>query len=271
MSGPVYSYPRRSPPLYRLARAFRWLSVLVLVVLILFTASVVYSTSQLSQSPPQVGAFSVAFGSNGTMILAGSLTLSNPGIYPIQAFSLHARVANESGLFLGSFVYGPATLASQATDEFPINLYLPVSSSGPGASLLVHTQSLGVALWANATFGFIFPAGVTMLTNRSWGAPFSNLAVSVGNASLNGSVPVTISFQNQADLTEVGVLTTSVVSASGITCGASSWTLNVAEGQPFSETQPVALSPGCSPENGTLETVFSTPGYTVPLPPEAIP
>ena len=53
MSGPVYTYPRRTPPLYRLARAFRRLSVLVLVLLILFTASVVYSTSQLAQSVSQ--------------------------------------------------------------------------------------------------------------------------------------------------------------------------------------------------------------------------
>ncbi|HZY91381.1 MAG TPA: hypothetical protein VFG07_01200, partial [Thermoplasmata archaeon] len=82
MSGPVYSYPRRMPPLYRLARALRRLSVLVLVLLILFTASVVYSTSQLAQTPPQVGTFSVAFGSNGTMILASSLSIDNPGLYP---------------------------------------------------------------------------------------------------------------------------------------------------------------------------------------------
>ncbi|HXQ48456.1 MAG TPA: hypothetical protein VN842_01565 [Thermoplasmata archaeon] len=271
MSGPVYTYPRRLPPLYRLARALRAASLLVLVLLILFTASVVFSTSQLSQTPPRVGSFSVGFGSNGTMILAGSLTLSNPGFYPIQALFLGARVANESGVFLGSFGFGPSTLASGASDEFPLELYLPVSATGPGASLLVHSQYLRIALWGNATFGFIFPAGVSLLDNRSWGAPFSNLAVGVGNLSLNGTVPVSVSFENQASLTEAGTLRAAVVATDGITCGSASWTLNVGQYQQFSQTQPVALSPGCSPAGGALAVEFVTPGYTVPLPPEAIP
>ncbi|MGA8275451.1 MAG: hypothetical protein WB789_08785 [Thermoplasmata archaeon] len=271
MSGPVYTYPRHVPPLYRIARALRGTSVLVLVLLILFTASVVYSTSQLSQSPPQVSSFSVGFGSNGTIILAGSLTLNNPGFYPIQALSLEARVANGSGVYLGSFGFGPATLASQSTEEFPIDLYLPVSTTGAGASLLVHSQYLRIGLWGNATFGFIFPAGIAILNNRSWGAPFSNFALNVGNASVNGTVAVTVSFQNQASLTEAGILRVTVIAANGITCGSASWTLNVGPGQQFDQTQPLSLSPGCSPAGGSLVTEYITPGYTLPLPPEAIP
>ncbi|MCI4372999.1 MAG: hypothetical protein L3K02_05095 [Thermoplasmata archaeon] len=271
MSGPVHTYPRRVPPLYRLARAFRRASALVLVLLILFTLSVVYSTSELSQSPPQVGSFSVGFGSNGTMILAGSLSVSNPGFYPIQNLALEARIANESGGFLGAFALAPSTLPSQATEEFPIDLYLPVSATGPGASLLVHSQTLTIAFWGNATFGFIFPAGVSILNDRVWGAPFDNLALSVGSISSNGTLPITVSFQNEASLTEAGTLRATVVAANGITCGTVSWTLNVGQGQQFDQTQPLSLAPGCSPAGGTLVTVYTTPGYTVPLPPEAIP
>ncbi len=271
MSGPVHSYPRRVPPLYRLSRALRSASALVLVLLILFTLSVVYSTSELAQSPPQVGSFSVGFGSNGTLILAGSLTLGNPGFYPIQALSLVARVTNASGNYLGSFGFGPTTVASQSTDEFPLDLYLPISATGPGASLLVHNQYLEIGIWGNATFGFIFPAGVTISNNERWGAPFSDLAIRVGNTSSNGTVPVTVSFQNDATLADDGTLRASVVAASGITCGSVSWTIAVAMGQQFDQTQPVALSQGCSPAGGTLVTEFITPGYTVPLPPEALP
>jgi len=271
MSQAVYSYPRRLPPLYRLARGLRAASVLVLVLLILFTLSVVYSTSQLAQSPPQVGSFSAGFGSNGTMILAGSLTISNPGFYTIQGLSLAARVANESETYLGSFGFGPSNLAGQSTEEFPVDLYLPVSAAGAGASLLVHSQYLRISLWGNATFGYLFPAGVTIQDNRSWGAPFSGLSIQVGNASLNGTVPVTVSFQNQASLIEAGTLRVAVVAESGITCGSASWVLNVGPGQQFSQTQPVALDPGCSPADGTLVAEYTTPEYAVPLPPEAIP
>jgi hypothetical protein len=271
MSGPVYTYPRRVPPLFRLAHALRVGSVLTLVLLILFTVSVVYSTSQLSQSPPQVSPFAVGFGSNGTVILAASLTLANPGFYPIQGLTLVARVVNDSGGFLGAFGMGPATLGSQSSEEFPVDVYLPVSASGPGASLLIHSQTLNISLWGNATFGFIFPAGIALFNDRTWGAPFSNLAVRVGNASLNGTVPVTVTFQNQASLTEEGALRAEVVASTGIVCGAASWAIDVGQGQNFDETQGVPLSPDCSPAGGTLVTEYVTPGYTVPLPPEAIP
>ncbi|MCI4365016.1 MAG: hypothetical protein L3K10_02995 [Thermoplasmata archaeon] len=271
MSGQVYTYPRRVPPLYRLARAFRRASVLVLVLLILFTVSVIYSTSELTQSSSHVGSFSVAFGSNGTMILAGSLTLNNPGFYPIQALSLEARVVNETGGFLGTFGYGPVSLGAQATTEFPIELYLPVSATGPGASLLVETQYLNVSVWGNATFGYMFPASVTLQELRHWGAPFDHLAFTVQSPDPNGSIPVMLSFQNEASLTEAGILRISVVAANGITCGTTSWPMNVAPGQQFSQTQPIALSPGCSPVGGTVTGEFVTPAYSVPLPTEAIP
>ncbi len=179
------------------------------------------------------------------MILAGSLTISNPGFYTIQGLSLAARVANESETYLGSFGFGPSNLAGQSTEEFPVDLYLPVSAAGAGASLLVHSQCLRISLWGNATFGYLFPAGVTIQDNRSWGAPFSGLSIQVGNASLNGTVPVTVSFQNEASLIEAGTLRVAVVAASGITCGSASWVVECrAPGQQFSQTQPVPLDPG---------------------------
>ncbi len=270
MSTPVYTY-RRSPALYRLARALRVLSAVVLVLLILFTVSVVYSTAQLSHDPPQVGSFSAGFDTNATMILAGSLTLSNPGYYPIDGLTLVAKVDNATGGYLGAFAFGPESLSGQTTDQIPINLYLPVSATGAGASLLTHSQILQVALWGNATFGYLFPAGIALNQSRSWGAPFDHLNVSVGEPTPNGSLPVTISFENQASLAEQGSLSTAVVASDGISCGSAGWTLNVATGQSFSQTQDIALTPGCSPAGGSVVSAYVTTGYTVPLPPEAIP
>jgi hypothetical protein len=271
MSPPVHTYPRRVPPLYRLARALRSASVLALVLLILYTGSVAYSTSEITQSPPQVGSFTVGFGANNTVILAALLSLGNPGFYPIQAFSLDARVLNSTGIFLGGIQIGPDSLPGQSTVQYPITIYLPISESSPGASLLVRTQSLNIGVWGNATFGYLFPAGVTMNNTRSWGAPFSNLAVSVGNMSSNGTVPVTLSFQNQASLSESGSIRAAIVASNGITCGSTAWTINVGEGQTFDQTASLALASGCSPAGGSILAEYVTPGYTVPLPPEAIP
>src|SRR5271170_1065436 len=247
MSGPFYPTSRRPPPLYRLARGFRRASLLVLVLLILFAASVAYSTSEIQQAPPTVGSFSSNFQSNGTIALASTVTVSNPGFYPIQAFTLDARVLNGTGVFLGAFALGPTTLAGQASNVYPIALYLPVSETGPGASLLVNSQALSLTLWGNATFGYLFPAGLTIQDNRAWGAPFSNLAYSVGPVNGNGTLPVSLSFQNKASFSDAGTVRLVILASSGTTCGGATWTLNVGPGQAFDQTQPVMLAAGCSP------------------------
>jgi hypothetical protein len=271
MSGSRSPASRRPPPLYRLARNLRRASLIALVLLILFAGSVVYSTSEISQSPPQVGSFSAGFDPNGTMSLTSSLTLSNPGFYPIQSFTLDARVANGSNVFLGAFGLGPTAIGSQATEDYPITLYLPVSATGPGASLLVHSQELSLNVWGNATFGYLFPVGLNIQNDRFWGAHFSDFTFSVGNVSGNGTVPVTITYQNAASFAEIGSLRISLLSATGISCGGGFWTLDVGPGQRFDQTQPVTLSSGCSPFGGRLTGDYITPSYTVPLPSEEIP
>jgi hypothetical protein len=271
MSGRISTAPRRPPPLYRLARSLRRVSLLLLVLLILFAGSVVYSTSELAQSPPQVGSFSAGFDANGTMSLTSSLTVSNPGFFPIQSLTLEARVANESDVFLGAFGLGPTAIGSQATEDYPITLYLPVSATGPGASLLVDSQELSLNVWGNATFGYLFPAGLYLQNDRFWGAPFSDFTFSVGNVSENGTVPVSIAYQNAASFAEVGSLRIVLLSATGISCGGGFWTLNVGPGTQFDQTQPVTLAAGCSPFGGRLTGEYITADYTVPLPSEAIP
>jgi hypothetical protein len=274
MSGPVLLRPRRPPPMYRIARALRRASIVVLVLLILFTLSVVYSTVQLTNSAPRVSSFSAAFAPNGTVVLAGNLTITNPGFYPIQALSVEVRVVNDTQTFLGAFGFGPITLASQGSAELPVTLYLPVSATSPGASLLVQTQYIGVSVWGNATFGYLFPALVSFHQNRSWGAPFDHLAFSVGTPTLeNGTaeVPVQISFQNEASITEAGQLHVSVVASDATVCGSATWSLNVGPGAQYSQTQSVPIPVGCSPSGGHVTAEYVTPGYTVPLPPEPIP
>jgi hypothetical protein len=274
MSTPVFYQPRRPPPLYRLARALRRASIIVLLLLILFTVSVVYSTAQLTKSASKVSSFSAAFASNGTVVLSGSLTLNNPGFYPIQGLSIHVRVVNASGIFLGAFGFGPVTLPSQGSTQYPVTLYLPVSPSSPGTSLLIRTQYINVSVWGNATFGYLFPATVTFQENRSWGAPFDNLAITVSTPTLtNGTVvvPVKVSFDNEASFTEAGVIDLSAVATNGTVCGTASFTLNVDPNQQFSQSQPVTLRAGCSPAGGNLDVQYVTPSATISLPSEPIP
>jgi hypothetical protein len=274
LAGPVFQVYHRPPPLYRLARALRRLSLLVLILLILFTASVVYSAVETARSSSQLSNVSASFGSNGTIILSTTLTLSNNGIYAVQGLTLDVRVTNTTGVFLGAAEIGPTTLASQAITTYPVTLYVPITASGPGPTLLTHDQSLPVQVWANATFGYLFPIGLLISDDRSWGAPFADLQYSVGPPmAVNGSetVSVGLSFENHAPLTDAGTLEFAVLSSGGATCGAGSFTLNVPSGSPYSQTTPVTLASGCSPAGGEITAAFVTPEYTIVLPPEPVP
>ncbi|HTS33504.1 MAG TPA: hypothetical protein VMI55_06165 [Thermoplasmata archaeon] len=274
MTAAVYQANITPPGLYRLARALRRLSVITLIILILFTASVVYSAVLTVRSGSGVGPFSETFASNGTIVLSGSLTLNNNGFYSVQGLTLAVRVTNTTGSFVGATEFGPTTLGSSSSIVEPLTLYVPVSGAGPGPSLLTDDQSLPVAVWANATFGYLFPVSLAVSAVRSWGAPFADLSISLGTPTPNGTganVPVTLSFENHSPVTDAGNLNFVVLSSGGVRCGASGFTLEVGPGAPFTQTTTVALAGGCSPAGGTVQASYVTPAFTVTLPPEAIP
>jgi hypothetical protein len=274
VSSPWFPQSRTPPGLYRLARAFRRISLIVLVVVLLFLASAAYSAVEVVRSGPTAGNFSAAFSSNGTVAVSGDLNFSNNGFYPISDFSVHIRVLNQSQVYLGTGSFGPVTLSSGAVQPIMVTFDLPVGTSGPGASLLTQDQVLNVSVWGNATYAYLIPVSIAVETNRSWGAPFANLEISVGTPFPGGGgfeVPVTIQFQNHAKFDESGVLQFSVVSANGPSCGGSSFSVSVPAGSAFDQSKNVPISAGCSPAGGTLNAQYIANGLTIPLPPEAIP
>lgn len=274
MAALVVPTHREPPAIYRLARALRWLAAIILVLLILFAGSVAYSAFEVARSSMQSHGLTVSFATNGTVEVGGSFTLSNPGLYPIQGFRLSARIANSSGVYLGELDIGPTNIPASSTGVFPIAVYLPVTSSGPTTSLLTEDQSLRVTAWGNATYAYLFPLSVSLLENRSWGAPFEGFQASVGMPTGGGGtimVPVTVTFSNHASFVDEGTLTFVVESAGMVDCGGGSFPIDAAPGALFDQTEEIGLSSGCSPAGGELLSSYSAGGAPIPLPPEAIP
>jgi len=265
---------RRPPAIYRLARALRWVSALVLVALVVFAGTVAYSAVEVARSSPQSQGLSASLAANGTIEIGGSFSLSNPGLYPIQGFQLTARIATDTQVFLGQLAVGPTDIAPTATGTFPIALYLPLSGFAAATSLLTQDQYLRVNAWGNATYAYLFPLSVALTENRSWGAPFEDFQASVGMPSGGGgsvTVPVTVTFSNHASFAEAGVLAFTIQSAGGADCGGSSFTISVAPQGLYDQTQDVTLAPGCSPVGGEVLSTYSSGGAPIPLPPEVIP
>ena len=265
---------RPPPAIYRVARALRWIGVIVLVLLILFAGSVAYSAYEAAHATVESRQLTGVLVANGTIDISGSFTLSNPGIYPIGGLELAVHVANETGVHLASVVVGPDTIDGGSTGLFPISLQLPISASSAAESLLFLDQYLMVRAWANVTYAYLFPLSVSLSENRSWGAPFEGFSATAGTPTLsNGTVttPVTLTWTNHASFVEQGSISFVVESASQANCGGGAFSMDVAPGAVFDQTQGVTMSTGCSPAGGQILVSLSVGGSTTTFPPEPIP
>jgi len=265
---------RLPPAIYRAARALRWAGAVVIVLLVVYAATVAYSAVEVAHSSVQSRSLTASFAPNGTIEINGAFAVSNPGLYPIQGVTLTARISNGSGLLLGTAGVGPKDIGPSATVEFPIAVYFPVAATGPAESLLTADQYLSVRAWGNLTYAFLFPLSISLNETREWGAPFEGFHVSVGTPTGGGgsvTIPVTVTFANHASSFDSGTLTFVLESAGFANSGGGSFSLNVPPNGVYDQTQNVALGSGCSPAGGTVVSTYSGAGGTTPLPPEAIP
>lgn len=268
---PTYRQP---PPIYRAARALRWTSTIVFVFLIIFAGTVAYSAVQIASSSIQSHGLSASFVSNGSIEVSGSITVSNPGLYPVSSLSLTARVSNGTGVFIGKDRTGPVTVSPDSTSVIPLSLYLPLSESGAAASLLTTDQDLYVYGWTNATYAYIFPISLTLNETRYWGAPFEFFRAIVGTPSGGAggvTIPVTIAFFDNAQIADDGSLSFIVESSASVACGGATFPIDVGPGTGFYETENTTLSSGCSPVGGTVVSTYTSGGVAFALPPETIP
>jgi hypothetical protein len=272
MSSPLARPRPRPPGIYRAARALRRAAVVVLVLTIVFVGFVAYSAVQIIRDRPQVGNSSSAIQSNGSVAYSTSFTLNNPTYFAIQSFQLEVRIANASGDLLVDDATPATTVSAGGTSYVPFTFYLPLNSGT--TSLLTVDQQLHWDVWGNATYGYLFPVSIGVSTERSWGAPFANLSVTVGTPFMEGGtleVPVQLSFENDADFADVGTVNFEVVSSGGATCSTGSFAIDVPSGQQYAMTQNFAVAGGCNPSGGHVNAQYLENGDSIPLPSEPIP
>lgn len=272
MSSPLPRPRTRPPGIYRAARALRRAAVIVLVLTIVFVAFVAYSAVQIVHSRPQVGNSSSALEPNGSVGYSTSFTLNNPTYFAIQSFQLEVRIANASGDLLVDDATPTTTIPAGGVSDVPFTFFLPLSSGA--SSLLTVDQSLHWDVWGNATYGYLFPVSIGVATNRSWGAPFANLSVSVGTPFMMGGtleVPVQLSFSDDANFADDGTVSFEVVASDGTTCSTGQFAIDVPGGQSYSMTQDVPIAAGCNPSGGHIDSQYLEGGTSIPLPPESIP
>ena len=265
---------RRPPRLYRLARWLGRISLAILVVVLVYLASAVYSAARLVDSTPAASSPTLAF-ANDTVELRGSVTISNPGLYPVEGFQVTLRVLNDTGLLLGESIDAAATLPAGSATVYPVTIDVgALGLTGPLVSLLITDQPISTDVWGNATFAYLVPVSVHFTQNRTWGAPFSGLRISPGPVNDDGrsvTVPVTVSFANHASVADQGTLAVALHDAAGDLCGNTTYSIDVASAQAYSQTEVISVPSGCSLSGGSVDAAYVTSGTSVELPSEEIP
>jgi hypothetical protein len=260
-----------SPPaLWRLARLFRWISIVWLVVVIVFLATVAYSGAQLRpqnesgpNTPPTVSG-------NDTITLTGALNVSNPGWYPLTDVQLFTLVENPNGSFLASGGSPVVTVAAGGTTQVPFTISLGLGDRPEARTLLTHDAILPSITWANATYVGLFHVQVVVPQNVSWGAPLYGLNVSAGTPTFasNGTaaVPLTITFGDHSRFPVDGQAVYTLRS-NGVVCTSGALPVAVSSGQSYNGMATAYLGSGCSASGAVLTLKFVGSGWALtPIP-----
>ncbi|MCI4317838.1 MAG: hypothetical protein L3J96_04805 [Thermoplasmata archaeon] len=265
----------KPPALYRLSRLLRRVSIVVLVLIIVYLASSVYSASKLNPGNITKANSRTSILPNGTVQLVTAVNLTNPGYYPINSFSLSVRVEMPAGALLAWGSSPPASVAPASTASIPIIVNFPVNFNGAQQTLLTHDVQLPTHFWVNVTFASLLTAALSIGSNISWKAPFFGFNATVGtpepNANGTATIPVTITFDNHAQFGATGNLTFTVRSAGGATCGSGSAPVDDHAGVHFDQTVNVVGAGSCDPRGGTLTGRFTGDPWSFSLPSESIP
>lgn len=269
---------RRRPPLNRLARYLRWTAILALVLVIVFIASTIYSAvlfaTHLNLSGSQAGGYTFDYTSSGGFTATVELNLTNAGYYPL-VLDLSAVAATPQGPLIPYSTSGPVTIGpGNRTTTVALTLDIPSATlASDGASMLLNDTPLLGHVWLNGSFAWIYQFGLSVGANGTWGAPFANLTVTPGapvGAGGQTTVPVGVTFTNDAFFSDVGNLTFQVVNG-GSNCGAPAvLPINAASHQYFSGTVNVTGPSSCLVPGATVLSTYTLGTLVIPLPPVRI-
>lgn len=270
----MMEYRRRRPPLYRLARYLRWTAVLAVILVILFLISTIYSAvefgTHLKATTPAGGPISYSASPSGGFVASFEVNLTNEGYYPL-VLDLSTVAYTPQGPLIPHTSTGAVTIApGNKTTTFGLTLRVPEATlASNGAHLLLYNTPVNGSVWFNGSYAWIYQFGFSLVFNGTWGAPFENLTVLPGTPTSAGgqtTVPVTITFTDNAPFNDVGNLTFQVVD-DGTNCGApTQLPLDATPHQNVSREVNLTGPSSCMVPGATVEVTYSFGPLSFSLP-----
>jgi len=225
-------------------RALGWAINIFLIMLLLFTITVVYSALLIRPSFGEP----LLDSSGGTFTVSLPLTLYNGGFYDISGLNITTRATD----YQGSLVTSSTTLfplvsgETSATIRHNMSISLEQAATTNLSHLLFTDSDLDVSAHLRLVYARIFPFEISFNMSMPWGAPFANLTlggISVVPVNITHSrVSIPVSFENHSFLEMTGVISLEIVDNVGNVVGTSSTSFDAPPGNPSGATIEILMS-----------------------------
>ncbi len=228
----------------QVVRSLGWAINIFWIILLLFTATVVYSAFQIR---PNLGEPSV-YGSEGTFTASLPLTLDNGGFYEISMLNVTTLARDNRG----SLVTKSTTLlplisgGASATLKHNISVAMDQAASSDLSHLLFADNDFEIETRLALVYAKAFPFEISFNMSIPWGAPFANLNLGeitvapVNLTHLRASVP--LYFENHSLSEMNGTIGLEIVDHTNRVVGTSSTRFDVQSSSSFETNVEIFVS-----------------------------
>ncbi len=178
-------------------RALGWATIILWVMVILFSGTAVYSAMQIGmnfEEDPQVTA------SNGALAMSIPFSISNGGLYDITKLNITTQVVAENETLLSrSTTLVPSIPKTGTVDEtHEISVSLDDILDKNLTYMLFNDANLSIDLFVGLTYAYAIPLRISSNLTMPWGSPLSNLVVGEIAELSPSRANVCLSFENHA-------------------------------------------------------------------------
>ena len=249
-------------------RMLKIATMVLWLIILFFSATAVYSVTQLSVSTGEPEILPSVTGIRFSL----PFSINNGGYYEIADLNLTTRVTDQYGVLLDETQTFVPSIAPETnlTANHVISIGLNDILSVNQTSLLLEDGDFNVEVYAGLNFAHAVPVLLNLNTSIPWGAPFANFEIHETSVSnYNGThvqATIPIRFENHAILDIYGTLSIDAYNNLGQRIGSGTTEINALSGYGVYADIPIYVPQKNVPSlsgSGRFHVVFQTVMFTV--------
>lgn len=237
-------------------RALGWATIILWILVILFSGTVVYSAIQIGmnfEGEPEVTA------SNGEMTMSLPFSISNGGLYDISELNITTRIVAENETVISRSTSSVPLIpkASTVNETHDISVSLDDVLAKNLTYMLFNDINLSVDMSVGLTYAYAIPLRISSNLTMPWGAPLSNLTVGEITEISPSQANAPLSFENHAFFGLNGTIRLEILDSFNRLIGSGTTDILVPQEGSYDDVIPVTLT-GDFAEKAEARIYFDT-------------